>query len=263
MVDDGSTDDTALMASQLGADVISQVNQGASAARATGLREVETDFVIFLDADDELRSLGVENSVRIFAQSASLVVVAGRVQGVMPGGSRRLLPRTTHADSTAHLVAGGHGPWPPAAAVIKRSALVAAQELGIEQLTTRFAEDYELMIRLSMVGSFMQHDVVSACYRLYSGKSNSDPSAAIRDKEQIRSHYARALSLPVSLMTSSEIRAASYFRRARYSIANKKPFRAVFAIVLALVASPALAGTKIATRKDRFGKQPRRSGPKQ
>ncbi len=57
VVDDGSTDpDTKRVLSRLGedVDVVEQENQGASRARNTGLRRVETPYVLVLDADDRL-----------------------------------------------------------------------------------------------------------------------------------------------------------------------------------------------------------------
>ena len=54
MVDDGSGDDTALVAGAYGESVrvIHQVNRGVSAARNAGVRAASGDWLAFLDADD-------------------------------------------------------------------------------------------------------------------------------------------------------------------------------------------------------------------
>ncbi len=55
VVDDGSSDDTSRIARSLGdarLRLVRQRNAGLSAARNAGLREVSTEFVCFLDADD-------------------------------------------------------------------------------------------------------------------------------------------------------------------------------------------------------------------
>ena len=54
VIDDGSTDDTAVRLARYAAHVhyIHQPNQGVSAARNRGLREARSEFVAFLDADD-------------------------------------------------------------------------------------------------------------------------------------------------------------------------------------------------------------------
>lgn len=55
VVDDGSTDSTADIVRSFGHDVrlVSQPNGGEAAARNTGLRSATTEWVAFLDADDE------------------------------------------------------------------------------------------------------------------------------------------------------------------------------------------------------------------
>jgi glycosyltransferase involved in cell wall biosynthesis len=52
VVDDGSTDDTAGIARDLGVTVISRANGGISAARNTGVRAARSEYVALLDADD-------------------------------------------------------------------------------------------------------------------------------------------------------------------------------------------------------------------
>ncbi len=52
VVDDGSTDDTAGIARNLGATVISRANGGISAARNTGVRAARSEYLALLDADD-------------------------------------------------------------------------------------------------------------------------------------------------------------------------------------------------------------------
>ena len=52
VVDNGSTDDTGAIASNLGATVLYEPQQGAAAARNTGLRAASHEWVALLDADD-------------------------------------------------------------------------------------------------------------------------------------------------------------------------------------------------------------------
>jgi glycosyltransferase involved in cell wall biosynthesis len=52
VIDDGSTDDTAQLATAAGARVLSQSNAGVSAARNFGIKEARGEWLAFLDADD-------------------------------------------------------------------------------------------------------------------------------------------------------------------------------------------------------------------
>ncbi len=55
VIDDGSTDNTAGILQSQGSAirVISQKNQGRSAARNAGIKAAQSDYIAFLDADDE------------------------------------------------------------------------------------------------------------------------------------------------------------------------------------------------------------------
>lgn len=81
VVDDGSRDATALVASRHACGsvrVISQRNRGASAARNTGLRAARGDYVQFLDADDLLHPRAIEQRLREAAPGdASMTLLTG------------------------------------------------------------------------------------------------------------------------------------------------------------------------------------------
>lgn len=220
VVDDGSQDHTATVARGCGAEVISQKNAGASAARSMGLLTASRDFVIFLDADDELISSGVLESLSLLRRHASASVAAGRVIGVLPNGTERLLDRAYERVDTDELIINGFGPWPPAASVIRRDSLQSAARLSIPSFPTRYAEDYEMLIRLCLTGDVIMHEHPTTRYRLFAGKSSKAPVEAIRDKEMIRKHYSLQLGVPARLMTDAELKAAASMRAARSSAAN-------------------------------------------
>ncbi|MFC8302303.1 glycosyltransferase family 2 protein [Specibacter sp. NPDC057265] len=238
VVDDGSTDQTSIVAQDAGARVISQVNSGAGAARRLGLTVSSSEYVIFLDADDELVPEGVSESIALLENSADASVAGGRVLGIPPSGRARVLLRSYEKITAAALIRVGFGPWPPAASVVRRSALISAEQLSIRPLSTRFAEDYEMVIRLSMVGSILTHDLVSTRYQLYSGKSSKAPTAAIRDKEIIRAHYSRQLGISCALLTESEIVASARARASRVAFSNGRYINSLVMFFGAVISSP-------------------------
>ena len=83
VVDDGSSDKTALAAAQAGAEVVRlEKNRGKGGAYAAGLSKVKTPYVVLLDAD--LVGLAPEHIERLLAP-----VVAGEAEmtvGVFKGG---------------------------------------------------------------------------------------------------------------------------------------------------------------------------------
>jgi len=71
VVDDGSTDNSLLVAKKFESHrlkVISQPNRGASAARNRALQEAQGDFIQYLDADDLLANDKVERQIKLFEQ---------------------------------------------------------------------------------------------------------------------------------------------------------------------------------------------------
>ena len=75
VVDDGSTDDTARVAGRLGAEVIEQANRGLSPARNAGLRAAAGEFVVFLDADDELLPDAIATGIARFDERPALACI--------------------------------------------------------------------------------------------------------------------------------------------------------------------------------------------
>jgi glycosyltransferase involved in cell wall biosynthesis len=77
VVDDGSTDGSAGVASEHGVHCVRQANRGPAAARNRGLQECTGEFVVFLDADDRLLPHGVEANVDAFMARPDAALVSG------------------------------------------------------------------------------------------------------------------------------------------------------------------------------------------
>lgn len=79
VIDDGSTDNTLAVAQSFearGVKIISQDNQGASAARNCALQEAQGDFIQYLDADDLLAPDKIERQVQLLNDQGNPECVA-------------------------------------------------------------------------------------------------------------------------------------------------------------------------------------------
>lgn len=94
VIDDGSTDDTAAVVEAMYGDGIEfeyqyQDNAGLSAVRNRGIREARYDWLLFLDADDELLPGALQRLASVIdANPRAALVLAGHVN-VLPDGSER------------------------------------------------------------------------------------------------------------------------------------------------------------------------------
>lgn len=225
VVDDGSSDDTGAVAARCGAHVVRQDNAGAAAARLRGLEECDTDLLVYLDADDSVIAAGVRRSVEIISADPTLAAVAGRVVAVYPDGRRDLRPAYGAPDrpvTTADLLQRGVGPWPPAAQVVRRSALLASQVAEPPALRPRYAEDFETVIRLSRAGGIVQHDEPSCEYSIFVGKASRSAQTALECKEAIRRHYAESDGIEITSMTPRAVLGGAAMMRARTSVAHRR-----------------------------------------
>ena len=248
VVDDGSDDDTAAVAEASGARCIRQQNAGASAARIRGGDAIGTNYIVFLDADDTLLPVGVRHSVELLRANPNLAVAAGTVIGVGTDGSERHFPIRFSPVHTEALLTVGHGPWPPCAAVVRRTAYEMARTIDPTPLSPRYAEDYELLIRLSLVGEIDVRDEPTCRYSLAGGKSVKSAQSAISAKEEIRKYYSAHVGLDVTLMSRRHQAMAASARRARAHWACGNRLAAARQMVTWFAADPPLALTKLRSK---------------
>lgn len=247
VVDDGSLDGTQRAATSAGATVISQKNAGASVARRRGAEVAESNLLVFLDADDELKPRGVRQSLEILTSNPDIAVVGGAVEAVMPNGRKRLLQRSYDGFiSTYDLIDRGYSAWPPGAAIVRREAYINSMNLSVSKLSTRYAEDYEMLLRLSLVGRIFAHQAPSISYRLYNGKSSKNDLNPLLDKERIRAHYATAAGVSYDATTPVELKSSSLFRGARTKWAHGEYVAAAFAAARGALTSPSMTARKLA-----------------
>lgn len=211
VVDDGSSDGTAMMARSAGAVVITQPNSGAAWARRRGLDEVATDYCIFLDADDEL-SEGVLKGLRELQRFPQHTLIVGSTIVVSDARESLLTPWVEGVSLEAAL-GRGVSVGPPSAIVWRTSALRAAVVDEVPWLMTRYAEDYELLIRGLRTGPALSTSNAFSRYSPVGGKSTSAPMRSLTDSEKIRRHYSHAYGIPILPRSNRELRSLVILRR--------------------------------------------------
>jgi len=165
VVDDGSTDHTALVARGLRDVMLIRQNRGGiAAAMNRGLRAALSDYVVFLHPTDRLLPGGIDAGVRAMAANPECVMAYGRCMTI--GSDGQLWP----APDVPTVRSGHHAAllhtnliWTPAAAIFRREAVAA-----IGGFRTGFdgAADYDLYLRLSRDGAIHDHGrPVAACRR--------------------------------------------------------------------------------------------------
>jgi len=242
VVDDGSTDTTSELATDLGCTLITQTNAGAAAARRTGIAAVAEPFVVLLDSDDAIVAAGVAESLRKLLETPDAVAAQGRTVGVGHGGARRDLRHWPDGVTTASLIDRGHAPGPPAAFVWRTESL--RQVIGSDPagVWPRFAEDYELIVRGSLLGEIVVHDALSCVYQWVGGKSGASPRNSILDADSIRLHYARHTDTPAQARSAAEVRSLVWLRRAsEHTTSGSLPIRLAYTS-LAVLANPVHLG---------------------
>ena len=247
VVDDGSDDCTSEVAEASGARCIRQENQGAYMARRLGASSAKTKFLLFLDADDQIIPSAVRRSVEILNEDDELVVAAGTVIGAGIGTADKKFPIRYSPVTVQSLLIKGYGPWPPCAAVVRRTAYETAESMSPSVLDTKYADDYQLLIRLSLTGRITVRDEPTCRYTLSGGKSSKNAESALKAKEEIRAYYAKNLGIEIEEMTERDLSRAADVRLARSLWASGKRIAATGHILKWVSKDPRAAVTKLSS----------------
>ena len=171
LIDDGSTDNSLSIARSFEprVRVLSGPNRGVSAARNWGIAESTGEWLIFLDADDELLPQTVEKRLELAAQSPDADVIvcgwqelidteSGTTEGPVRTINRSAIEKDAEVATAAHV-------WAPPAALMYRRALV--EKIGGFRLDLPVIQDARFLFDAAYHGAqFAFSDHVGALYRI-------------------------------------------------------------------------------------------------
>ena len=149
VIDDGSTDNTRAVVSPFLDDAriqyLYQENRGLPAARNAGIRETNSEFVAFLDADDALREDALQvMSLRMRQSSASWCLT-----DILKRRPERDSVERSQIPRSDFMMAILRDDFIRRGMFFRRSSLVA---VGMYDETMRYREDWDLNIRMFLHG---------------------------------------------------------------------------------------------------------------
>jgi glycosyltransferase involved in cell wall biosynthesis len=179
LVNDGSPDNTAEVAARYPRVLlVLQENKGLGEARNTGFRASRGDYVVFLDADDELTPGAIEAHLNCFAEHPDAGFVVGHIdhidlQGVNIGSPRWPVLQTNFYEE---LLKVNH--VANTIAVMFRRAII--ETLGVFDTRCSPAEDYHLLLRAARLSPSAHHPCIVAQYRRHSGNMSRNGVRMLR-----------------------------------------------------------------------------------
>ena len=183
VVDDGSSDETAEVATACKAILIRQANQGVGAARNSGMAAANGEFVIFLDADDELLPNAVESGVAFLETRPDLACVVRRCEPMDVEG--RVLPSDQPHVDTTNLYRewlSHNFVWTPGAALFRRRRILA---IGGFPTDVSAAADYAVYLTLARSGGVGLDPQPVMRYRRHDEAMSVDPVLMLRETLEV------------------------------------------------------------------------------
>ena len=193
VVDDGSTDDSAEVAVGAGVTPIRQPNAGLGVARNVGLAAANGEFVVFLDADDELLPDAVVSGVATLTASPKVSCVVRRCQ-LMDANGRTLAANYPPVDPTSlyRQWLGHNFAWTPGAVMFRRSRIAA---MGGFPADIGPAADYAVYLALARNEAVIYEPREVVRYRQHGGNMSHDPlvmlTATLSALRRERSHLPK------------------------------------------------------------------------
>jgi len=199
IIDDGSTDDTRLVAQSYAAVLgmklryVYQPNRGLPAARNTGIRQARGEFIAILDADDVWLPARLERGVALIDRSPRIGLVHSRIARIDANGAVICVPvfppkRYLSGKIAIHILTRRGGMACPTVLFRKRCLDIS----GFFDEAMGATEDRDLWFRIAEHFEVAFVDEVLAYSRVTPGSMSSDPERMLKwQLFFVHKHYER------------------------------------------------------------------------
>jgi glycosyltransferase involved in cell wall biosynthesis len=178
VVDDGSTDNTAAVATELGATVLRCSNGGPGAARNAGIRAASGEWIALLDADDRWAAEKLERQAASIRPESVLVYTGIQVFDDNGVREEQLAIEATLARKTLRY----RNPIATSSVLMRRKAALAGGGFNEE---IQSCEDWELWVRLKRAGDFEAVADPLTHYYVHSNSYSTNSAKMLAGLDQI------------------------------------------------------------------------------
>lgn len=211
VVDCGSIDDTLAVVRSFGDDVdlIEGDLPNAASARNTGFQSTQSPYVGFLDSDDEALPAKTGGLAAALDASPRAVLIHGVMEII--GGEGDPLPRETARNAeerkrakeigTSYSSLARFCSMYTSATLIRRSAF---EDVGGYDDSLNTYEDWDLYLRLALLGRLAYEDIRACRYRIWSGNVPFDRTARGL-AEVARKHLGMLTMVPPTTRHEAEL----------------------------------------------------------
>lgn len=164
VIDDGSTDSSALKEieglKQEFPDILflRQENAGPSNARNHGLRLVETEFTVFLDADDSLREDAIDHRFKLMGGHSDVIASYSGYLAIEDGHEKRKSSFQIRSRANLNPDNVGHPNYYPGGTPLWLFRTEPLKTIGGFDLDLSIMEDFDLILRLQQLDGKISGD---------------------------------------------------------------------------------------------------------
>jgi hypothetical protein len=229
VVDDGSTDNTAVVAARYPkVRYIRQDNQGLAAARNTGLRWSSGDYLVFLDSDDRLLPNALADGLAALQERPECAFVSGHYRAILADGSHLRLEWEQPCPDKEHYLELLRENYigMPAEVMYQRSVLESVGGFKTS-LSVRGCEDYDLYLRIARTFPVYCHGKVVAEYRRHGASMSKNPVLMLRGTLSVlrsqRKYVKENKQYEEAIGRGIEAAQGSYGRHVAYKLTSHIP----------------------------------------